>query len=79
MSGALLAKNVGRAPETVTLDGRAYLRSLTEPYGIASVHFTDPQQSCFCWIGGQGTVPKEQNTQQCPGIGRRTVPQPLQS
>ena len=22
------------------------------------------------WIGGQATVPKEQNTQQSPGLGR---------
>ena len=31
------------------------------------------------WIGGQGTSPNEQNTQQSPGSGRNSVPQPLQS
>jgi hypothetical protein len=31
------------------------------------------------WIGGHGTVPNEQKTQQSPGCGRRTAPQPLQS
>jgi hypothetical protein len=31
------------------------------------------QQSRCCWIGGQGTVPYEQNTQQSPGSGRRRV------
>jgi hypothetical protein len=31
------------------------------------------------WIGGHGTVPNEQNTQQSPGLGRSSVPQPLQS
>jgi hypothetical protein len=29
--------------------------------------------------GGHGTVPYEQNTQQSPGLGRRTAPQPVQS
>jgi hypothetical protein len=31
------------------------------------------------WIGGHGTSPNEQNTQQSPGSGRSSVPQPLQS
>jgi hypothetical protein len=31
------------------------------------------QQSCCNWIGGHGTVPYEQNTQQSPGFGRSTV------
>jgi hypothetical protein len=31
------------------------------------------------WIGGHDTVPNEQNTQQSPGLGRSSVPQPLQS
>lgn len=32
-----------------------------------------PQQERFCWIGGHGTVPKEQNTQQSPALGRSNV------
>ncbi len=31
------------------------------------------------WIGGQGTVPYEQKTQQSPFLGLRSSPQPLQS
>jgi hypothetical protein len=31
------------------------------------------------WIGGHGMSPNEQNTQQSPGSGRSSVPQPLQS
>ena len=31
------------------------------------------------WIGGHGTVPEEQNTQQSPVFGRKTAPQPVQS
>ena len=38
-----------------------------------------PQQVSPVWIGGQGTVPYEQNTQQSPGFGFRTAPQSLQS
>lgn len=28
------------------------------------------QQGLCCWMGGQGTVPWEQNTQQSPDLGR---------
>lgn len=35
-----------------------------------------PQQGFCCWIGGHGTVPYEQNTQQSPCLGRSTAPQP---
>jgi len=40
-----------------------------------------PQQapSPFSWIGGHGTVPYEQKTQQSPGSGLSLFPQPLQS
>ena len=31
------------------------------------------------WMGGQGIVPKEQNTQQSPAFGFNSAPQPLQS
>src|SRR5580704_11682842 len=31
------------------------------------------------WMGGHGTEPYEQNTQQSPGFGRRSSPQPMQS
>jgi hypothetical protein len=30
------------------------------------------------WIGGHGTEPKEQKTQQSPGLGRSSAPQPVQ-
>ncbi|CUU20302.1 hypothetical protein CDS [Bradyrhizobium sp.] len=33
----------------------------------------------FCWIGGQGTDPYEQKTQQSPLVGLSRVPHPLQS
>jgi hypothetical protein len=39
----------------------------------------DPQQSRFACIGGQGTSPHEQNTQQSPGLGFNTAPQAGQS
>jgi len=29
------------------------------------------------WIGGHGTEPYEQNTQQSPGLGRNVVSQPV--
>jgi len=32
--------------------------------------------ACCTWIGGHGTVPQEQKTQQSPGFGRSIVPQP---
>jgi hypothetical protein len=32
----------------------------------------------FAWIGGHGTEPYEQNTQQSPARGSNRVPQPLQ-
>ena len=38
-----------------------------------------PQQVFCCWIGGHGTLPQEQNTQQSPGLGRNNLPQPGQS
>jgi hypothetical protein len=31
-----------------------------------------------CWIGGQGTEPYEQNTQQSPNLGLRSAAQPSQ-
>jgi hypothetical protein len=39
----------------------------------ATLHGRQPhqQQSLCRWIGGQGTLPKEQNTQQSPLAGRR--------
>ena len=37
-----------------------------------------PQHLC-CWIGGHFTEPKEQNTQQSPGLGRSKVLQLLHS
>jgi hypothetical protein len=35
-----------------------------------------PERSA--WIGGHGTEPYEQNTQQSPGFGRSVAPQPVQ-
>jgi hypothetical protein len=37
------------------------------------------QQGCCAWMGGHATVPQEQNTQQWPGLGRSSAPQPAQS
>ena len=37
------------------------------------------QQSRVCWMGGQGTDPYEQNTQQSPDLGFNSAPQPWQS
>jgi hypothetical protein len=34
-----------------------------------------PQHDTRCWIGGHGTLPYEQNTQQSPGLGRSNTPQ----
>jgi hypothetical protein len=33
---------------------------------------------CAAWIGGHGTEPYEQNTQQSPAFGRSVTPQPVQ-
>ena len=33
---------------------------------------------CAAWIGGQGTEPYEQNTQQSPAFGRSVTPQLVQ-
>jgi hypothetical protein len=33
----------------------------------------------FCWTGGQGTDPYEQNTQQSPALGLSRFPHPVQS
>lgn len=37
------------------------------------------QQGFCCWIGGHGSVPNEQSTQQSPAFGRSSSPQPVQS
>jgi hypothetical protein len=37
------------------------------------------QQPAFVWMGGHGTEPYEQNTQQSPGRGLRRSPHTLQS
>jgi hypothetical protein len=36
-------------------------------------------QRVTAWIGGHGTEPNEQKTQQWPAKGFRRIPQPLQS
>lgn len=38
-----------------------------------------PQHDFCCWIGGHGTLPQEQNTQQSPGLGCNNLPQAGQS
>ncbi len=38
-----------------------------------------PPPARSAWIGGQGTAPYEQKTQQSPGFGRNVVPQPVQT
>ena len=40
---------------------------------------TGPQQRAPRWRGGHGWLPWEQNTQQSPGAGSSTRPQPGQS
>jgi hypothetical protein len=37
------------------------------------------QQPLDAWIGGHGTLPYEQKTQQSPAFGRNSSPQPVQS
>jgi len=37
------------------------------------------QQELFCWMGEHGTVPYEQKTQQSPGLGFSSSPQPTHS
>jgi len=44
-----------------------------EGAGLAGPHLP------FCWTGGQGTDPYEQNTQQSPAFGLSCFPHPLQS
>jgi hypothetical protein len=46
---------------------------------VDSVVGHDGSQERPACIGGHGTEPKEQNTQQSPGFGRRVTPQPLHS
>jgi hypothetical protein len=43
-----------------------------------STYLAHSGRSSSC-IGGQGAVPKEQNTQQSPGFGRNKVPRPAHS
>ncbi len=38
-----------------------------------------PSRGVPSWIGGQGTDPYEQNTQQSPALGRSITPQPEHS
>ena len=37
------------------------------------------QQPAFAWMGGHGTEPYEQNTQQSPAFGRNIAPHPVHS
>jgi hypothetical protein len=39
----------------------------------------EAQQRWSCWIGGHGTDPYEQKTQQSPGFGRSIAPHCTQS
>ena len=50
-------------------------------FALNDIQFCGPQHAlppAIC-IGGQTTLPYEQNTQQCPGVGRNNSPQPVQS
>lgn len=55
----------------------SYLR-VTDVPDRSGLHYTahrnrQPQHPAFNWIGGHLTVPKEQNTQQSPLLGRNNV------
>ncbi len=63
--------NRGRGP--VCAPGRGWSRRLTGPPRYPQ---QGPRAAC---TGGQGTVPYEQNTQQSPGFGLSSAPQPPHS
>jgi hypothetical protein len=50
--------------------------SANENYGTDLTQQPVTPSAC---LGGQGTEPKEQNTQQSPLFGRSRLPQPVQS
>jgi len=62
------------------LVSRTYLgdKGNTTPYFFIPV-FLVGEIECPACIGGQGTDPYEQNTQQPPGLGRSLMPQPVHS
>ena len=51
--------------------------SLAHDHSIAQQEFPGTPDRA-AWIGGHGTEPYEQNTQQSPAFGRRVTPQPVQ-
>jgi hypothetical protein len=54
-------------------------RTTSSPDAYAHGSRRPQQHFPFCWTGGHGTEPYEQNTQQSPGLGFSRWPQPLQS
>jgi hypothetical protein len=50
-----------------------HAKAMAATVPIASIHAHDEPAVCF---GGQGTDPKEQNTQQSPCFGRSRTPHP---
>jgi hypothetical protein len=56
-----------------------FLTRVTKRDLFGSSPHIDRQRRLRSCIGGQGTEPYEQNTQQSPGLGRSAVPQPGQS
>ena len=69
MSDAEVERYISEHAYDVVLTGGERLSQ--QEAGIAS--------SAACCLGGHGTVPYEQNTQQSPGLGLRSALQPLQS
>ena len=54
------------------------LRATRPPFGVGQQPDSSPLARAS-WIGGQGTSPKEQNTQQSPGFGFIRAPHIRQS
>ncbi len=49
------------------------------PVKVVRNHVLQQPLRPFSCTGGQGTLPQEQNTQQSPGLGLRSAPQPVHS
>jgi hypothetical protein len=49
----------------------------SQHFGVGPLPGTPSARAC--WMGGQGTSPNEQNTQQSPGFGFIRAAQPLQT
>jgi hypothetical protein len=76
--------NAGRIPWRDTCAARAARFNRASKgsvrYRLTQINAGATQQHFpFCWTGGHGTEPYEQNTQQSPGLSLSRWPQPLQS